>query len=226
MSRHLKAFRILEHLEYPPCFPETFSITQSFFFKRFGFYIILISCYFPLILSLLKDLQRPRTCLRLFRSSCRSGEPCTKAVHLKSIKCFERSNLRSIFCFQRFDSNVLPKHIFKQLIMTEAWKWNSWRDLIYHMVDWYKWQIEMDKIFPKINNRTDFLTTIKMSASVHNENFRRDSLFIQANTERTLLYPFARVRLSEHIGTRLSKMHEQRSKMRNNCKNLNSLIQM
>ena len=65
-----------------------------------------------------------------------------------------------------------------------------------------------------------------MSAIVHNENFRRDSLFIQANTERTLLYPFARVRLSEHIGTRLSKMHEQRSKMRNNCKNLNSLIQM
>ena len=195
-----------------------------FLLQRFGYNIILISCYFPLILSLLKDLQRPLTCLRLFRSSCRSGEPCTKVVHLKV------QNVLSVLIYVPSSvfkgSNVLPKHIVKQLIMTEAWKWNSWRDLIYHMVDWNKWQIEMAKIFPKINNRTDFLTTIKMSASVHNENFRRDSLFIQANTERTLLYPFARVRLSEHIGTRLSKMHEQRSKMRNNCKNLNSLIQM
>ena len=147
-----------------------------FLLQRFGYNIILISCYFLLILNLLKDLQRPRTCLWLYRSSCTSVEPCTKVVHLKSTKCLSVLIYVPSSVFK--GSNVLPKHIVKQLIMTEAWKWNSWRDLIYHMVDWNKWQIEMAKIFPKIDNRTDFFTTIKMSASVHNENFRRDSLFI------------------------------------------------
>lgn len=79
VSRHLKAFRILEHARISAMFSWIVLYNSVYTFTIWTLhYFDILS--FSFNSSSLKGPQRPRTCLRLFRPSCTSGEPCTKLV--------------------------------------------------------------------------------------------------------------------------------------------------